>query len=146
MPRHTHYLDNTMNRRAFVKNTVVAGAAAAATGGSVLASSKPDGEKFQMKYAPHLGMFKHSAGDDPIDQLNFMADMGFTAFEDNGMKGRPIDLQEKMAGTMAKRGLEMGVFVAHKIYWKEANLASGKKICGTSFSNISSNLLRSLSG
>jgi len=70
-------------------------------------------------------MFKHHAGDDPIDQLNFMAEQGFTAFEDNGMGGRTIELQNKMGETMAKHGMEMGVFVAHKIYWKEANLASG---------------------
>lgn len=80
---------------------------------------------FKLKYAPHLGMFKESAGDDPIDQLNFMADMGFTAFEDNGMKGRPKDLQEKMAATMAKRGISMGVFVAHTISWDKPNLANG---------------------
>ncbi len=82
--------------------------------------------QFNLKFAPHLGMFKNLAGEDPIDQLNFMADQGFTAFEDNGMKGRDIALQEKMASTMAKRGIEMGVFVAHQIYWQEPNLASGK--------------------
>ena len=81
--------------------------------------------QFNLKYAPHIGMFKHLAGDDPIAQLNFMADQGFTAFEDNEMRKRPIDVQEKMADTMKKRGLEMGVFVAHEIYWKEPNLASG---------------------
>jgi len=84
-------------------------------------------DPFSVKFAPHLGMFKNHAGDDPIDQLNFMADQGFSAFEDNGMKGREIALQEKMASTMANRGIEMGVFVAHKIYWREANLASGKQ-------------------
>ena len=83
--------------------------------------------RFNLKYAPHLGMFKHHAGDDPIDQLNFMADQGFTAFEDNGMRSRDIALQDKMAKTMQDRGLEMGVFVAHEIYWKEPNLASGDK-------------------
>ncbi len=82
-------------------------------------------QPFQMKYAPHLGMFKHHAGDNPIDQLNFMADQGFTAFEDNGMKGRDISLQEQMAKTMGERGLQMGVFVAHEIAWREPNLASG---------------------
>ncbi len=82
-------------------------------------------KKFNLNYAPHLGMFKHLAGEDPIDQLNFMADQGFTAFEDNGMKGRTEELQKKMAVVMEKRGLTMGVFVAHKIYWKESNLASG---------------------
>lgn len=80
---------------------------------------------FQLKYAPHLGMFKNHAGDDPVDQLNFMADQGFTAFEDNGMKGRSIQTQEKMASTMAKRNMTMGVFVAHEIFWKEPYLTNG---------------------
>lgn len=83
--------------------------------------------QFNLKYAPHLGMFKNLAGDDPINQLNFMADQGFTAFEDNEMRNRPIELQKKMAAAMEKRGLTMGVFVAHKIYWTEPNLASGKQ-------------------
>ena len=30
-------------------------------------------------------MFKNTVGDDPIDQINYMADLGFRAFEDNGM-------------------------------------------------------------
>ena len=81
--------------------------------------------KFNLKYAPHIGMFKHHAGEDPITQLNYIADQGFTAFEDNGMTDRDIILQENMAKTMQERGLEMGVFVAHKIYWTEPNLTSG---------------------
>lgn len=84
--------------------------------------------KFNLNYAPHLGMFKNLAGEDPIDQLNFMADQGFTAFEDNDMKGRDTSVQQKMAQVMENRGLVMGVFVAHKIYWKEANLASGDQV------------------
>ena len=56
--------------------------------------------QFNLKYAPHLGMFKHSAGEDPIDQLNFMADQGFTAFEDNNMHTRSEAMQEKMGATM----------------------------------------------
>ena len=82
---------------------------------------------FNLKYAPHLGMFKNTAGNDPIDQLNFMADQGFAAFEDNGMKGRDKSLQDKISKTMVKRGISMGVFVAHKIYWQKPNLASGDK-------------------
>ena len=70
-------------------------------------------------------MFKHSAGEDLIDQLNFMADEGFTAFEDNNLKKRSISDQNKIASTLTKRNLRMGVFVAHSIYWKEPNLASG---------------------
>ena len=44
--------------------------------------------KFKLNYAPHLGMFKNNVGDDPVDQINYMADLGFRAFEDNGMKSR----------------------------------------------------------
>jgi hydroxypyruvate isomerase len=84
-------------------------------------------EPFNLKFAPHLGMFRHLAGDDPLDQLHFMADQGFRAFEDNGMKGRTVDMQEKMAAVIADRGLDMGVFVAHQIYWQEPNLASGRQ-------------------
>ena len=81
--------------------------------------------KFNLNYAPHFGMFKHSAGEDLIDQLNFMADEGFTAFEDNNLKKRSISVQNKIASTLTKRNLRMGVFVSHSIYWKEPNLASG---------------------
>ena len=81
--------------------------------------------KFNLKYAPHFGMFKNLAGDNLIDQLNYIADQGFTAFEDNNLKKRTIDTQNKMSETMQKRDIEMGVFVAHTIHWKEPNLASG---------------------
>lgn len=93
---------------------------------SIIKDANPKtGSVFNLNYAPHLGMFKESAGDEPVDQLNFMADIGFTAFEDNGMKGRTKSLQEQMASTMAKRGISMGVFVAHEISWDKPNLTSG---------------------
>ena len=112
-----------MFRRQFLYNSLISG-----VGISMLPTVKATNNNnfnYNLKYAPHLGMFKHSAGDDPIDQLNFMADQGFTAFEDNSMKGRDIDLQKKMASTMADRGIHMGVFVAHTIYWNKPNLTSG---------------------
>ena len=113
-----------MKRRKFIYNTALTGSLIS-TGGLFSFSGVPNDKKFNLKYAPHLGMFTHHAGPDPIDQLNFMADQGFRAFEDNEMRNRPVELQERMARTMARRNLEMGVFVAHRIYWKEANLASG---------------------
>lgn len=88
-----------------------------------LPSSDPS---FNLNYAPHLGMFEASAGKDEVAQLEFMADKGFKAFEDNEMKGRSLDTQKRMAATMERLGMDMGVFVAHKIYWSEPNLASGK--------------------
>ena len=80
---------------------------------------------FNLNYAPHLGMFKNTVGDDPIDQINYMADLGFRAFEDNGMSSRSIVLQNKISKTLENRGMKMGVFVAHKIYWDKPNLSSG---------------------
>lgn len=89
-------------------------------------NSVPLADSFQLKYAPHFGMFEESAGKDLEDQLQFMADQGFVALEDNGMTGRSIDEQNKIARKMEKLGMEMGVFVAHKIYWREPNLTSGQ--------------------
>jgi len=66
---------------------------------------------FKLKYAPHFGMFKNSAGDDLIDQLKFAADAGFTAWEDNGMLKRETSMQEKIANEMVRLGMQMGVFV-----------------------------------
>ena len=80
--------------------------------GSSLIDNFQPRNKFNLKYAPHFGMFKNLAGSDLIDQLNYIADEGFTAFEDNNLKKRTIDVQNKMSKTMQKRGIEMGVFVA----------------------------------
>lgn len=79
---------------------------------------------FKLKYAPHFGMFRNHAGEDLLDQVQFMADAGFTAMEDNGMKGRDISMQEKIASKMANLGMEMGVFVAHTIQWNKPDLVS----------------------
>ncbi|MFQ5571334.1 MAG: hydroxypyruvate isomerase family protein [Rhodothermales bacterium] len=90
-------------------------------------SIQHDRHTFTLKYAPHFGMFEHHAGEDLIDQIKFMADQGFTALEDNDMKSRPVDVQERIASEMERLGMTMGVFVAHKIYWREPNLTSGKQ-------------------
>ena len=124
-----HYKEYKLKRRNFINKTAFAASALSLTGSSAFGfSSKEDAKhSFHLKYAPHIGMFKHHAGEDPISQLHFMADQGFTAFEDNGMADRKIELQESMARTMRERKIEMGVFVAHKIYWTEPNLASGDR-------------------
>ncbi len=126
-----------MKRRNFLKKSVTAGstALAASTIGVPVISKTIPGKKFKLfekyqfnlNYAPHFGMFKNMAGDDLIDQIKFMADVGFTAMEDNGMKNRTKDTQEKIAAEMARLNMKMGVFVAHSIYWREPNLTSGNK-------------------
>jgi hydroxypyruvate isomerase len=66
-------------------------------------------------------MFKHHAGEDLVDQLKFMAAEGFTALEDNGMMGRPVDVQGRIAAEMARLGMAMGVFVAYA-EWREPHM------------------------
>lgn len=82
---------------------------------------------FKMDYAPHFRMFRESAPGGILNELDFMAERGFKSLEDNDMKKRPLDMQKKIAAKMEKHGMRMGVFVAHTIFWKEPNLASGKQ-------------------
>lgn len=125
-----------MKRRQFLKK----GAAAAVlplSGAALLARSSSgrakEAKTFNLNYAPHFGMFKHSAGDDLEDQIQFMYDQGFRSLEDNGMKERSRSDQNRIAKHMSRLGMTMGVFVAHKIYWREPNLASGDKVLQDEF-------------
>jgi hydroxypyruvate isomerase len=103
----------TMKRRQFLAGSVLAGASASFGSASQLSGNPPSGAKFKLHYAPHPNMFKESAGDNVVDQITFAADQGFTAWEDNGMRRRPPQEQERIAQTLADRGMKMGVFVAH---------------------------------
>ena len=114
-----------LKRRGFVKRSGLAAFAALATPQVFRGQPHEPQDPFGMHFAPHLGMFEQLAGKDPFDQLNFMADQGFTAFEDNEMRQRPVALQERMGQLMEDRGMQMGVFVAHTIAWSKPNLASG---------------------
>ena len=119
-----------MKRRSFIKKGL-ATAAAPLIGSALIAKSRSEkivsDQTFNLNYAPHFGMFKHNAGDDFIDQLQFMHDHGFRSLEDNGMKGRSIQEQNNIGKKMSQLKMTMGVFVAHKIYWREPNLTSGDK-------------------
>lgn len=119
-----------MKRRSFIKKGLVT-AAAPLIGSGLIAKSRSEkivsDQTFNLNYAPHFGMFKHNAGDDFIDQLQFMHDHGFRSLEDNGMKGRSKQEQNRIGKKMNQLQMIMGVFVAHKIYWREPNLTSGDK-------------------
>lgn len=80
---------------------------------------------FKLNYAPHFGMFRAHAGGNEIDQLKFMADIGFKGLEDNGLKGRNVRTQERIGRQLEDSGMMMGVFVAHTIYWGEPSLSTG---------------------
>jgi len=124
-----------MNRRKFIQKGALTGSLFT-LGGSMMASEMilpkknlitAKAQPFHLKYAPHDGMFKLNAGVNILSQLDFMGSQGFTAFEDNEMRNRSIEEQNAIASKMEELGMEMGVFVAHKIYWNEPNLTSGKK-------------------
>ena len=117
-----------MERRNFVKTSLAAGASALAGSPAAMkaAAQPPPAERdFHLNYGPHFGLFEELAGEDLVSQLEFAADVGFTAWEDNGMRGRPIEVQERVADAMQRLGIQMGVFVAHDIAWDEPNFASG---------------------
>jgi hydroxypyruvate isomerase len=110
-----------MHRRDFLLKSTGAAAAAyvgqgfssasAVTAQTPAAAPKPKKNTFKLKYGPHFGMFKAHAGEDLLDQLRFMADAGFTAFEDNGLMKRPVEVQEAIGKTLTQLNMTMGVFV-----------------------------------
>lgn len=115
-----------MQRRTFVKTALTSSAALGIPlTGQAAGRMQKAAEPFKLKYAPHLGMFKHSAGEDPIDQIKFMADQGFLAFEDNSLSSREVALQEKIGKTLADLNMEMGVFVGNWNVRRGDGLAKG---------------------
>lgn len=125
-----------MRRRDFLSKNLVVGTTALAAGISApfsgmsspnLFQDKPKKNMFKLKYAPHFGMFKHHAGEDPIKELQFMAEVGFTALEDNGMPGRTKELQEKIGKELSRLGMTMGVFVVNGGSAWKPSLTTGDK-------------------
>lgn len=109
-----------MERRDFLR--AAAGAAAALGAGATPADAhaalaehgaRRRGAAFQLDYAPHFGMFRHYGGESAEGQLEFMAEEGFRALEDNTMTRRSVAEQERIAAAMERLGMRMGVFVAN---------------------------------
>jgi hydroxypyruvate isomerase len=99
-----------MHRRQFLQASAATALALAARPATATPCARR--EAFRLRYAPHLGMFKHHA-EDRIDQIAFMADQGFRAFECNQMRSFSADEQTKIAKALEVRQMEMGVFVAN---------------------------------
>ncbi len=120
-----------MERRKFIRNSFLTGAAAIAGSQSFAEIKKAGGLKeskpFNLNYAIHDGMFKNHAGDNFLDQIQFGYDNGFRAVEDNGMRGRDVDMQKKIGEKLTNLNMKMGVFVAHDIDWQKPSLTSNDK-------------------
>jgi hydroxypyruvate isomerase len=106
-----------MERRNFIKNAAASGIALTGlTGilGATASESKvSNSAKFKLKYAPGLNTFRESAGEDPIDNIKFIADQGFRAVFDNGLAGRTPEMQEKIGNELARLGLDLGPFIVY---------------------------------
>jgi len=106
-----------MKRRNFIRNTAVSGLALTGLSTAMAASAEEDessnSAKFKLKYAPNLGTFREHAGRDPLDNIKFISDQGFTAIFDNGLMGKPPELQEKIAAELVNRGMDIGPYVLY---------------------------------
>ena len=114
-----------MKRRNFIQNSTLTAASLMSINPLFSNNRSQSNHAYNLNYAPHFGMFKNHAGSDIFNQLEFIKDQGFRAFEDNGMKNRDTKTQEKIGNFLLNNNMKMGVFVAHKIYWNKPNLASG---------------------
>ena len=128
-----------MKRRNFIQNSTLTAASLMAVNPLFSNNNSKPNHVYNLNYAPHFGMFKNHAGSDIFNQLEFIKDQGFKAFEDNGMKNRDAKTQEKIGNFLSNNNMKMGVFVAHKIYWNEPNLASGDLNKRSEFLNDISN-------
>jgi len=103
------------HQAALSRRNFIGGAAAALTVSAITSSAQAagNGKQFKLKYAPNPGMFRKHAGNDYIDNIKFMADEGFSAMFDNGLMGKPADMQKKIAAEMARHDMTMGPFVMY---------------------------------
>ena len=109
-----------MKRRSFLKKGLSLASAPFISSGLLansISEQKLTHSPFNLNYA----------GNDLVDQLQFMHDHGFRSLEDNGMKNRTTKEQRQIAKKMSQLDMTMGVFVAHNIYWQEPNLTTGNK-------------------
>ena len=118
-----------MQRRGFLKNTSLV-TAAILPGFSLFGQSAKSivSKPYKLNYGFHDGMFASHAGKDFIDQIKFGYEHGFRSIVDNGMMDRTPDMQTKIGDTLAKLGMQMGVFVitSNAWHWK-MSLATGKQ-------------------
>ncbi|MHA7900299.1 MAG: hydroxypyruvate isomerase family protein [Henriciella sp.] len=101
-------------------------ATACASSSEAQTMSTPE-SRFKMKFAPHDGMFRQSAGEDIVDQIEYAADQGFTAWEDNGLAARSVEDQIRIGAALARRDMQMGVYVAGMPdgFWQNEPVLSG---------------------
>ena len=121
-----------MERRKFIRNSFLSGAAVMVTG-PLLAENREkfspvENKPFNLDYAFHDGMFKNNGGNDFLDQIRWAYDQGFRSIEDNGMMSRTPEMQKQIGDLLVKLGMRMGVFVITSDSWHwKTSLTTGKQ-------------------
>jgi hydroxypyruvate isomerase len=110
-----------MKRRTFFKNTITL-ATAFAAGPLQAMPTRQAVKTFNMKFSPEFGIFAQAAGQDPLDQIRWGHDQGFTAWENTMLKERPADEQQKISDLVQKLGMQFGQFVG-TLTFKEVTFA-----------------------
>jgi len=109
--------ERSISRRSFIAST--AAAAAAMSLNSKLQASETS-KRFKLKYAPSMTMFRQHAGRNPIDNIKFAADQGFTAMFDNDLMNKPTDMQENIIKEMGRLGMTLGPFVLYADFGRKS--------------------------
>lgn len=114
------------SRRSFLRGAAATGAALFTApvllrGRSRTARVADADRPFRLAYAPSVGMFRELCGsDDPVDNLKFIQDKGFRAVFDNGLPGRPVAEQDRIATAIQRMGLMMGPWVLYADFTKSS--------------------------
>lgn len=113
----------SVSRRTMIAASLVAAATPALSAVAIKGGTGSNTTRFSLGYAPHEGSFASRGG--LLEQIAFAADQGFTAWEDNEARQRPVDQQDAMARALARRNMTMGVFVASMPRWADSRPVLG---------------------
>ena len=117
-----------MKRRTFLE---LLGGAAAMTAGASAASAQDaaQGKPFHLKFGPHPGQLP-TAPKGYLEQLLFAYDLGFRAWEDNGLGGQKPEMQEKIGAFCKEKGIALGVMVVSSGQGAHFPAATPEQIAG----------------
>jgi hydroxypyruvate isomerase len=113
-----------LNRREFLEIGSVGALSLTVATGTVF--TKNPSRDFSRDYAPHLAMFRHHAGSDPLDQIRFLADEGFRSIEDTGLLAKSPALQRQVGSELARRGMSLACFTGVADFGRPT-FASGRR-------------------
>ena len=100
-----------MQRRNFVKNSLLAGASMLGSLPAPGAKAAGTAQPFKTKFSPEFGIFKGLAPTDPVDEIKWGHEQGFRAWENTGLKFKSVAEQERISKIVQQLGMEFGQFV-----------------------------------